>query len=388
MENFVIIKTEKEFGTFPTLEFEEAEASLCEHVDGGHITIITGPSGCGKSSLARKVLRNYTVVDFHADILKSKRETDALFRKIRGTSSVVLFDDFEYDRGVAHAVVEHYSSTGPVVFVMRDHGRLVKEVTGCKVLEMPCPTAAQMATLGRQIFPRGPWPAWEGCSLRLYVMQITALRDSGMVVGRPDEVYSTRESIVDLICTGGRGYERFIGKGIEEHGHIKDLIFTNHNCEDIHEAAHLTDALSRADVMDSCIYEGNWDFLPYYTIDACIVPSKIMGNTLDPHKLKPGSAWTKHYNQKMRTKQLDKLKNKFTNMTFDFETTTYIATIVDNTDAMEMLKHYDITSADMDLMKHLALGNGLKGKNAVHCKKELKQHHGIKSRRGEGRRVG
>ena len=136
--------------------------------------------------------------------------------------------------------------------------------------------------------------------------------------------------IVDLICKGGNGYQRFIGKGIEEHGHTQDLIFSNYSAPALEDSVKISDSLSRADVMDSHIYSGNWDFLPYFTLDACVVPSKIHGNTLDRNTLKPGSSWTKHYNYKMRKKQVDNFISRNPHGHFDIDSFSYLINIIKN----------------------------------------------------------
>jgi hypothetical protein len=246
---------------------------------------------------------------------------------------------------------------------------------------MPVPTSGQLDKLSQQILgSSSPAPSslvYSG-NLRNYVIALGVFKNCKLLVSNGDDFYSTRESIVDLVCKGGRGYQRFIGKGIEEHGHTQDLIFSNYEAQTIEDSVKISESLSRADVMDSHIYAGNWDFLPYFTLDACVVPSQVHGNTLDKTKLKPGSSWTKHYNYKMRKKQLDNFISRNPHGTFTIDLFSYLINIIKNlslTSSLELLKSYNIQSRDIDLMNHIVLSSRLKGKTLIYIKKELKKHY-------------
>jgi len=383
MDDFVIISREKEKDRIPLIKFDIFENLINEHLMNGKLFCIHGPSGCGKSILIRTILSDYTFIDIGADIIRSKQNTENTLSFLEGTKSVVLFDDIDTENQSFKIIVDFINNTkyvtGPIVFICREYLKLEKVFPDLLCLEMPVPTSNQLDKLSQQILcgECPPELVYSG-NLRNYVIALNTFKNFKLIVSHGDEFYSTRESIVDLICKGGRGYQRFIGKGIEEHGHTQDLIFSNYEARGIEDSVKISESLSRADVMDSHIYAGNWDFLPYFTLDACVVPSQVHGNTLDKTKLKPGSSWTKHYNYKMRKKQVANFIDRNPNGHFDIDTFSYLINIITNsslTTSLELLKSYDIRSRDIDLMNHIVLSSRLKGKTLIYIKKELKKHY-------------
>jgi hypothetical protein len=383
MEDFVIITKEKENDTIPLIKFNKFENLINEYLMQGKLFCIHGPSGCGKSVLIRTILTEYTFFDFGSDTMRSKQHTETALSFLEGTKSVILFDDMDTENQSFKIIADFINhtkySTGPIVFISRDPLKLEKVFPDILCVEMPVPTSEQLSKLSQQILgPVHPCPIVYNGNLRNYVIALNSFKNFKLIVSEGDDFYSTRESIVDLICKGGRGYQRFIGTGIEEHGHTQDLIFSNYEAQSIEDSVKISDSISQADVMDNHIYAGNWDFLPYFTLNACVVPSKIHGNTLEKANLKPGSSWTKHYNYKMRKKHLDNFISRNPHGNFDIDLFSYLVTIIKNmstTDSLELLKSYNIQSRDIDLMNHIVLGNRLKGKTLIHIKKALKKHY-------------
>ena len=352
MENFVIIKTEK---SRPKNDFEKQIDALIEQ---GHVVCVYGGSGVGKTHSCDRVLKEYSFIDFNSDILKSRKETLDLLSKIVGTSSVLYFDDIYTDSPGFATVVQFLEegkhTTGPILFTIRNIARFEKHFKNVDV---------QYLNL------KGP-------NKRNEIISAECMNRFNLKVSETDNVYSTRDNIIDLVCKGGDGYKRFIGKGIEEHGHNADLIFSNYDCDDIHSASRIIDSLSSADVYDDKIYEGNWDFLPYFTLHSCVVPSKIVGNTIDPKKIVPGTCWTKLYNQKMREKQYTNMKSRSLHSGIDMNFVSYFMKILTSSPLntmKELCESYTIRSQDIDMMNHL-VGTKLKGRNLNNLKRHLKQH--------------
>jgi len=383
MEDFVIISKEKEKDRIPLIKFDNFETLINEHLMQGRLFCIHGPSGCGKSGLIRTILSEYTFIDFGADVMRSKHHTENTLSFLEGTKSVILFDDIDTENQsfkIISDFINHTKySTGPIVFICRECLKLERVFPDMLCLEMPVPTSEQLAKLSQQILDGEcpPGLVYRG-NLRNYVIALESFKNFNLVVSNGDDFYSTRESIVDLICKGGNGYQRFIGTGIEEHGHTQDLIFSNYKAQSLKDNVTIADSISQADVMDNHIYAGNWDFLPYFTLNACVVPSKVHGNTLDRTTLKPGSAWTKHYNYKMRKKQLANFIGRNPHGNFDIDSFSYLINIIKNSSlsrSLDLLKSYDIQSRDIDLMNHIVLSSRLKGKTLIHIKKALKKHY-------------
>tara|TARA_R110000851_G_scaffold7340_1_gene28588 strand:- start:448 stop:1611 length:1164 start_codon:yes stop_codon:yes gene_type:complete len=384
MENFVIIKREKDFEEIPKFLCKDFEDSLDKSIMGGGVLCVHGPSGCGKSFIVKEILRNYTWIDFHCDILKSRKETEALFEKIRGTDSVILFDDVDIETCGWKYSVDFINSrkytTGPIIIVSRISDKIINQISDIKCIPAPLPTVKDINILGKEILKSNDLifeDIWNG-NLRNFVMAVNCYKTSGLKVDRHDEFFSTQESVRDLICKGGRGYERFIGQGIEEHGHTQDLIFTNYQCDSIEDCARVAHCMSEADVWDGQIYSGNWDFLPYFANQACVMPAKIIGNRVDHKSLKPGSSWTKHYNFKMREKHVENFIRRNNSSNFNIDFFTYLSVFIKNLEPdeiMKLLREYDIRSADIDLMNHITLQTRLKGKKILYIKKALKNDY-------------
>jgi len=382
MEDFVIITKEKEVEELPLIKFDKFDTLINEYLMSGKLFCIHGPSGCGKSVLIRRILKDYTFVDFSTDTMRSKHNTEHTLSFLEGTKSVILFDDIDTENQSFKIIADFINNTkyvtGPIVFTCRECFKLEKILTGLVSLEMPVPTIYQLDKLSRQILGDIKHDIVYGGNLRNFVIALDSFKNFGLVVSEGDDFYTTRESVIDLICTGGRGYERFIGDSIEEHGHTMDLVHSNYNVDTMEDCVKISDSLSRADMMDAHIYTGNWDFLPYFTLDACVVPAAAHGNTLERDKLKPGSSWTKHYNYRMRRKQVDNFINRNPVGGFDLDSFSYLISIIKSlslTRSLELLKSYDIQSRDIDLMNHIVLSNKLKGKTLIHIKKALKKHY-------------
>ncbi len=384
MESFVIIKREKDIEEIPKFVCQNFEDSVDKAIMGGGVICVHGPSGCGKSFIVKEILKNYTWIDFHCDILKSRKETEALFEKIRGTESVIFFDDVDIDTCGWKYSVEFINNrkytTGPIIIVSRTPDKIQDQIADIQCIETPIPTLEDIKILGRKILKSNDIifeDFWNG-NLRNFIVAVNCYKTSGLKVDKNDEFFSTQESIKDLICKGGRGYKRFIGQGIEEHGHTQDLIFTNYRCDSIEDCARVAHYMSEADVWDGHIYAGNWDFLPYFANQACVMPAKIVGNILDYKSLRPGSSWTKHYNFKMREKHVENFLRRNNSSNFDIDFFSYLVIFIKNLEygeIMKLLGSYDIRSSDIDLMNHIVLKSRLKGKKILSIKKALKHEY-------------
>jgi len=352
MENFVIIKSEN---SRPKNDFEN---KIDECLMSGLVVCVWGGSGVGKTWSCKRVLEEYSFIDMNSDILRSKKITQEMMEKIPGTSSVLFFDDLCIDSpgfpGIANFIDNPTCTTGPILFTMRDPSKFQKyfKNTEIQYLEL-C-----------------------GPNRRFEIISTECMQRFGLKTSEVDNFYSTRDNIVDLICKGGDGYQRFIGKGIEEHGHNADLIFSNYKCENISQVCEISDSLSMADCFDDKIYEGNWDFLPYFTLFSCVIPSKVMGNTLNEKDLIPGTCWTKLFNQKMREKQYTEMKNRVTGINIDYNFAFYFMNIMVNSSTekgKKLCMELGIKSQDLDLMNHL-VDIKLKGRALNIIKKHLKHH--------------
>tara|TARA_R110002074_G_scaffold147826_7_gene298824 strand:+ start:1116 stop:2279 length:1164 start_codon:yes stop_codon:yes gene_type:complete len=382
MDDFVIIKKEKDTeNTFPLIPNDRFVTELNNSIMSGAMICVHGPSGCGKSFMTNQVLKEYSFVDFNMDFLRSKKETLHLLNLIGGTESVILFDDVTVSAPGWSCVVEFLTdckvTTGPIVFVTREPEKVCVHFENVHSIEMILPSPEIIESYGKKYLNNSHVKIlkfWKE-NIRNFLNSLYCFKKFNLTTSFQDDFFSTKDSIHDLMCIGGRGYERFIGHGIEEHGHTMDLIFSNYKCSTLEDCVTISDSLSRAECWDNIIYNGNWEMLPYYTIDACVIPSKTMGNTLERENLGKGTAWTKHYNMKMRAKQLESFKTRSPHIKFDIESLSFICAMLKNLsieDGMKMLTENNLLSCDLDLMNHIVMNNKLKGKKFTSLKKQLK----------------
>ena len=352
MENFVIIHSQK------SREKTELENNIDKEIENGNIVCVTGGSGVGKTYACRRVLEEYSFIEITQDMLKSRRTANDILEKLAGTPTVMFFDDVQLESYGMSVIIEMLQNPrfvhGPVLFNIRNKLRFESVFSGLDIVYFDI----------------------DGPNKRNEIISVECKERFGLEVSALDDFYTTNDNIYDLICTGGKGYKRFIGKGIEEHGHMTDLIFSNYKCETIEDAAALTDSMSYSDTFDTKIYEGNWDFLCYFTAHACVIPSKITGNKMDYKKLSPGTVWTKHCNQSLREKNFRLLQTRSPHSSLDINFVSYFMKLLSRSNAekaKELCDAHNLKSQDLDLMNHL-VATKLKGKVLNIVKKHLKQH--------------
>jgi hypothetical protein len=132
-------------------------------------------------------------------------------------------------------------------------------------------------------------------------------------------------------------------------------------------------ALINADTFDTELYKGEWDFMPYFVLYAMKIPKIYTGNTLiEPDTIRPGSAWTKYGNQKMREQKIRSIQcRSHTKMNHhEFMLLREYAQKGD----VSKFKEYNLTPQDFDVMNHLGLQNKLKQREVTKIKKMIKEN--------------
>ena len=358
MENFIIIHSQK------SRDKTELESNIDTAIENGNIVCVTGGSGVGKTYACRRILEEYSFIEITHDMLKSRKTANDIMDKLAGTSTVMFFDDVQLESYGIPSIIEMIRNPrfvhGPILFNIRNKLKFQFMFNDIDVVYFDI----------------------DGPNKRNEIISAECKSRFGLNVSALDDFYTTNDNIYDLICRGGRGYNRFIGKGIEEHGHMTDLIFSNYKCDTIEDAVKLTDSMSYSDTFDTKIYEGNWDFLCYFTLDACVMPSKIIGNNLNYTDLSPGAVWTKHCNQSLREKNFRILQMRSPRSGIDIDFISYFMKLLSTSNAekaKDLCDNNNIKSQDIDFMNHL-VATKLKGKVLNIVKKHLKKH-GIQIRR-------
>jgi hypothetical protein len=197
--------------------------------------------------------------------------------------------------------------------------------------------------------------------------------------GDRDLLLSPKDVIHKLLSHSELKPSSQIGKVIEDHGYSWGIVHENYisvKNMSIDEASSIADSMSIADIYDSSIYQGNWELKPYFCHDAITVPSIKIDQQLIKETLRPGSAWTKYNNMKMRASKLKDIK--YRKQRVDLEVNSLLVLkdycIKLEMDVIPLLTWYKLKYGDLDVINHLALKTKIKPKLLNNIKKELKKN--------------
>jgi hypothetical protein len=168
----------------------------------------------------------------------------------------------------------------------------------------------------------------------------------------------------------------YIGKSIEDHGYSWGIIHENYpDAVDIDTSyVDIAEWMSVADMIDTVMYDGNWDFTPIFSLYGIVMPALKINHSLERDAMRPGSAWTKYGNYKMRYSRYKSIyiRNSRFKMDLDAIKLVHSYCVRDGIGAVPLLENCKITAADMDTINHLSLVTKLKPKALGVIKKKLK----------------
>ena len=134
--------------------------------------------------------------------------------------------------------------------------------------------------------------------------------------------------------------------------------------------AKIMNSLSCADSYDFSIYDGNWDSMKYFVNEVVSIPKFYFGTPLEKDKIRAGSSWSKAGNQKMRRRKIAEILQKGpVGMHKEY---LHLLKIYAKEGNVELLKEYDITPQDFDIINHICIQNKLKQRDVNNIKKCLK----------------
>ena len=378
MENFVTVKKTKEKNTVVWLHSRVIEHQILNSLNTERITWLAGPIGCGKSTISHKILNNFKYIDATYCIHLPRNQGMVTLDRCN-TDAFIFIDNVDRDSTKTTIVSEIIQKYQNKFLIVSDHPPTTLPVS-ISVVTMKAPSKTKMVNYASSLIGSSKsleiYQKFSG-NFRNFMNAVDCCHKFGMDVSSHDEFFDSNTTVKNLICKGGTGYKQYIGMGTEEHGHVIDMVASNYDTKDIESAARIIDSISISDAYDSHMYMGNWEFLPYLTHHGCVVPSKIMGNTLKPSLLHPGYVWTKYYNQCMRKKLLMAVRTRNPHMSSlngESDFLIYLCSMLHNMDfdeSIALLQEYGIHSCDLDLMNHLVT-NKLKGKKLNILKKALK----------------
>ena len=230
---------------------------------------IIGEYGCGKTTIAKEILdHKYVAVGYEE--LKSIKAVELFLSKVH--NSALLIDNPELDwQGTSH-------------FWERVRGK--NTLVACSRTQPSLPWIDVIRVNGRN------------------------LNEQFTVGGSRDEFFKPKRLLEAMFCTWGKkSAVDHIGEPLEEHGYSWSMVHENYpQVTTFDEIVRISECMSMADCMDQHVYDGNWDLMPYFSINAIIEPAMIIDHRLQG--MKAGSSWTKHNHACMKANKAFELRLK------------------------------------------------------------------------------
>jgi len=296
----------------------------------------------------------------HVDhsILKSKHTTVDFFERLKYADAPVIIDNWE---DVADLIgireITGPVSKGPLVIIAHAPVTLTSETI---LYQMPVMTFDEIARLA-PTHPRAAELA-VACrgDVRSFIRSLTH-------ASAPDSFKTPREIVTDLVtCDHPSAY---LSATLHEHGFVWTMLQENYvdaKGITIDTCAEIAESMSVADMYDTAIYaDSAWDALmPYFVLHGCVVPCHLMHRTLNPTRMRAGSAWTKFQNWCMRRKKI-----RETRLSHDELRT--IRVYIDH-GHFGILDDYALNTSAIDVINHIVIGQKLKPKIVEQAKKHVR----------------
>ena len=355
MDSFIKIIEQKKDEPVDTLHTKQIEL-LKMYIQEKKNVFICGASGVGKTFVLKSVLNDYNSVEVERDHLKSK----SLFLTFIKTSSKHTYiDDYDSD---FKSLIEKVSDGDRVsrgAFVVTSTNMCM--FPNFETIFIPKHKPDKLLTLTG--FSEGAENAAIRCNgnIRDFFTYLDGYDDKDVFKTPKDYI---KDVLSDPTPVG-------IPRSIHEHGHVWDIFQENYLDSRGVNIVPTVNAFSEADTYDTQMYtNGDWNLMPYFTLNALVIPKLNQGKSLDRDTIRPGSCWTKYGNFKMRNQKYKEIQKR-NGHNLCIEDLCLIKKYAENGDLQPMLK-YGLTPQDFDVMNHLAVGSKLKQRDVSRVKKALK----------------
>ena len=355
MDSFIKIIEQKKDEPVDTLHTKQIEL-LKRYIQEKKNVFICGASGVGKTFVLKSVLNDYNSVEVERDHLKSK----SLFLTFIKTSSKHTYiDDYDSD---FKSLIEKVSDGDRVsrgAFVVTSTNMCM--FPNFETIFIPKHKPDKLLTL------TGYSEGAENAAIRCN----GNIRDFFTYLDGYDEkdVFKTPKDYIKDVLSDPAPVG--IPRSIHEHGHVWDLFQENYINSRGVDICRCTDAFTIADICDQYMYRtGDWECMPYFILNAVVIPKSALGNALTKNIIKSGRCWTKYGNYKARLHKLNDI-NKKQKSKLDLDTLSLLKLYAEKGE-LQPLIDYNITPQDFDVINHLMIGNNLKPRDVSKIKKELK----------------
>jgi hypothetical protein len=319
----------------------EKNASFC----------VYGPPGVGKTTLVKFALQGFNYVELTSELLKEE-----FTGRLKNATVHVLADGLEVFEPV---------TLGSTVVIS---DAFVDSLDCIRVEPL---SFENMFEIGRQKYPHVHEETVQQCALvskgdiRSMFFKIENFKDE------KDIFKSPKDFVYDLVCKGGCLEPRtYIGKHVMEHGYSWGIVHENYVDAPGVQMDKIADMMSLADIEDEEMYNGftNGNMFSLFGI---VMPAIQINHSLEKSTMRPGSAWTKYNNYRMRHRRYRTLSMR-SGIDVDALMTLSQYCKSDPNSAVFIMKHYGFEPADVDMMNHISLIHKIKPRPLQNIKTKLK----------------
>ncbi len=328
-----------------------------EFTNLGPAVCILGKTGVGKTWLVHNVLHKF--IELTPDILRSKQDTIEFLTKIKNSDLPLVLDEYECVSDlIGIREITEPPTKGIFVIISQIPVKFDFEIN---VYNVPVKTPEEI----RKLFPKADPYVISTCDgdLRIVTQSLEFKSDAR------DDFQSPRDFLISLVSNESNlNPIHYIGHPVQEPGNIASILHENYP-DSTGNHADIIDMLSRADIIESRVYNGDWELLHYFNLWGCILPSVEIAHSLKS-KLRPGSTWTKYQNMCMRVKRIDAMATRIPEKRLCYDMLLVLRDFAEQ-ENFQILKEYGLKPQDIDILNHLSPYRKIKAKTVSFLKKCL-----------------
>ena len=249
MDSFIKIIPQKKERP-PTLH--EKEISLLEkYLAQGENVFICGPTGSGKTFIVDCLLNASNTIELHSELFQKK---STFLNLIGDTSYHILIDGYDSSVYGHKQVIDKISDMNEKL----TKGSVV--VTSTSIHMLPnfkliiVPKRSPDAIFSLECNNPRARPAADKCQ-----GNIRNFYDYMNFSDEKDIFKTSKDIVIDILCRKGNGFDT--SQTVHEHGHVVDVIHGNYLRSNDTNVVPIADSLSLADIYDSVMYKGEWDYI-------------------------------------------------------------------------------------------------------------------------------
>jgi len=352
MDAFVKTKQQKKPEVFGR---SNVVATVMEYLRSGETLCIHGSSGVGKTHLVNSIVNGVNLVNgIDLDLLSQ-------------SCSHVIMDNIDSESVLWKEVTNRKKLSKGCTLIISNS---IKNIDFCDCLELDPLSEHHQLELVSQKYPNiCDKPFVLDCIKRAN----GNLRDLFYYIEKSDDkdIFMSPKDYIHKVLTEPGVCS--IGENVDEHGYSWGVVHENYSDAKNIDLVSIIDDLSMADVYDSQIYNGKWELLPFFCHHGIVKPCTEINGTLYKECIRPGSAWTKFNNYKMKKSIMSEITNR-SGGKIDVDALLLIRTICiqDPDRAVDIMLSYGMKSRDVYIMNHIALKTKIKPKALQYIKKKLK----------------